>query len=68
MANPPMDQPQRGRRDREMNDLPAEKAPGERENIRGVGEEKTTSSKTTRRSTTRTWRRTSIASVVRGKP
>ena len=34
-----MDQPQRGRRDREMNDLPAEKAPGERENIRGVGEE-----------------------------
>ncbi len=23
----------------EMNDLPAEKAPGERENIRGVGEE-----------------------------
>lgn len=39
MANPPMDQPQRGRRDREMNDLPAEKAPGEREIIRGVGEE-----------------------------
>ena len=39
MANPPMDQPQRGRRDREMNDLPAEKVPGERENIRGVGEE-----------------------------
>jgi hypothetical protein len=34
-----MDQPQRGRRDRELNDLPAEKAPGERENIRSVGEE-----------------------------
>jgi len=34
-----MDQPQRGRRDPEMNDLPAEKAPGEREIIRGVGEE-----------------------------
>lgn len=39
MANPDMDQPQRGRRDREMNDLPAEKAPGAGENIRGVGDE-----------------------------
>ena len=39
MASPDMDQPQRGRRDREMNDLPAEKAPGAGENIRGVGDE-----------------------------
>ena len=39
MANPNMDQPQRDRRDREVNDIPAERAPGSRENIRGVGDE-----------------------------
>lgn len=37
MANPDMDQPRK--RDRQMNDLPEERTPGSRENIRGVGDE-----------------------------